>query len=143
MLLLYKQLNRDRVEDSPVIRTADVSREELHVRKLVDASLFDGTLYEHTSNAWEDYEVIYVEPNAQRLHLLPQQTVAVYGCTVEYYDISSGHSRLVVTQSYADFAEMATRLLDHYTVLRGRDYRLTYSILDENRGVVLIFMEPE
>ncbi|UFJ42726.1 hypothetical protein LOK74_09625 [Brevibacillus humidisoli] len=143
MLLQYKQLDRRQVEESPVIRTAEVSLEELLVRKLVDASMFEGVLYEHTSNAWEETEVVYLEPSEKHRSLLPQQTVRAYGYTIEYYDVSSGTSRLVTTQSFQGFAQLVTRLLDHYTVLVGRDYRLNYTILDEDRGVVLIFVEPE
>ncbi|WP_139489108.1 hypothetical protein [Brevibacillus dissolubilis] len=143
MHLLYKWINRSNVDQSSAVREADVSRDELHVRKLVDATIMSNVLYEHTSNAYEDAEVIYVEPTDEKKHLLPKEGQQVYGLTAEYYDISQGYSRLVQTRTFEDAASLATRLLDHYTVLAGRDYQLVYTILDEDRGAVLIFVQPE
>jgi|GEM_PF-5604784 len=143
MELIYKELNREDVSRSLPVRKVEVEREELHVRKLVDASLFQGVLYEHTSNAYENAEVVYMEPRPEKRHLLPSLSVKAYRCTMEYYDISSGTSRLIRTESYDDFAPLITRLLDHYRVISERDYELVYTILDEERGVVLAFVKPE
>ncbi|MGD8189265.1 hypothetical protein ACQCN2_04605 [Brevibacillus ginsengisoli] len=142
MHLVYKLLNRSNVEASTILREVECSQEELHVRKLVDASLFTGTLYEHTSNALEELEVVYVE-QPKIPPSLPKHHQHVYGYTVEYYEQLDDSLRLVQSKNFADFASIVTRLLDHYTVLGGKDYELTYTILDENRGCVLIYVKPE
>lgn len=140
--LVYKKLNRSHVEASAVIREVECSQDELHVRKLVDASLFAGTLYEHTSNAFEEIEVVYVEQPVDP-QPLPRFVQKVYGYTIEYYEQTDDSLRLLQSKNFTDFSTMVTRLLDHYTVLGGKDYELTYTILDEDRGCVLIYVKPE
>lgn len=139
--LHYKQLNRENVLDSSIIREVECPLDELHVRKLVDATLFAGKVYEHTSNAWENGEVVYLESTYDIA--LPKHPMKVYGYTIEYYEKDQNNLRLLQSQSYDDFASIVTRLLDHYTVVSGKDYELVYSILDEDRGVIMIYVEPE
>jgi hypothetical protein len=143
VLLLYKMLNHGCVEESPVFRTADVERAELHVRKLVDATVFDGYVYEHTSNAWEGAEVIYMEPRPEKNGWLPAHNLTIYGCTIEYYDCSGECPVLVQTSQFKYFDEMLTRLLDHFTMVGGREMEVRYTMLDETRGVILSFVVPE
>ncbi|MGC5328378.1 hypothetical protein [Brevibacillus sp. SYSU BS000544] len=139
--LQYKLLNRDNVLNSAILREVECPLDELHVRKLVDATLFSGKVYEHTSNAWENGEVVYLE--AGNGVQLPKHPMKVYGYTIEYHENVQGNLRLIQSQSHENFSSIVTRLLDHYTVVAGKDYELKYSILDEDRGVVMIYVVPE
>lgn len=140
--LVYKLLNRANEQLSQIFREVQCLEEELHVRKLVDASLMGGILYEHTSNALEEVEVVYMEPLQQHV-ALPKHPQKVYGFTVEYYEYVQGNLKLVQSKSFPNFSSLLTRLLDHYTVIEEKDYELTYSVLDEDRGCVLIYLKPE
>lgn len=144
-------------QDQRVERTiteATVSRDDIFVRKLVNATVFRNGLFEHTANECEDGERhhIYAKPyneyddmvygKAIRTALHEYCTVSPY-MEVEYL-LWNGYRFNPCTlgqQSPASPMEFAQLLLDHYIVSEQRTYETIYTIYDMDRSKIVVFLK--
>ncbi|QYR23620.1 hypothetical protein KZ483_12400 [Paenibacillus sp. sptzw28] len=140
-----------------VLQTIDrhiVGRDELFIRKLVNASVIHNVLYEHTSNESElSQHAIYVIP-------FRGKEIAEYGRAIEsslseFCDVAMriepefwlwdnlgnrfirGGTRL----SPGEAAEIAQLLLDHYIVTDERTYECIYTVMDTDRRKALFYLK--
>lgn len=138
-----------------VVRTLTeqhVPLEELFVRKLVNATVIRGHLYEHTANESEDgyKHFIYAQLFDPDQYSYGK---ALYEATFDAYRVSSElaceyvlwngrvfkETELPVTLSST--WEIARLLLDHLLVLHDETYEVLYSTLDTDRGKVMIYLK--
>ncbi|MCM3786136.1 hypothetical protein M3231_24560 [Neobacillus mesonae] len=143
-------------EDNKVIGSLtqlQVSQEELFVRKLVNATVIRGELYEHTANESEDgyCHLIYAKKFNPEDHNFGK---ALLDATFDAYQVSPGSIsceyalwkgrsfkplELNITPSSA--IEVARLLLDHYIVHREDTYESIYTVLDTDRSRVVLYLK--
>lgn len=141
-----------RVERS--ITEFDVTRDDIFVRKLVNATVFRNGVFEHTANECEDgkrhhiYAKRYNESDdivygqAIRAALHEYVTLSPY-MEVEYL-LWNGYRFNPCTlaqQAPASPLEFAQLLLDHYIVSDQRTYETIYTIYDMDRSKIVIFLK--
>lgn len=144
-------------KDQRVERTimeADVSRDDIFVRKLVNATVFRNGMFEHTANECEDGKRhhIYAKPynefddteygQAIRTALHEYVTVSPF-MEVEYL-LWNGYRFNPCTltqQPPSSPLEFAQLLLDHYIVNEQRTYETIYTIYDMDRSKIVIFLK--
>jgi hypothetical protein len=144
-------------QDQRVVRTiadATVSRDDIFVRKLVNATVYRNGLFEHTANECEDgaRHHIYVKPynehddtvygQAIRTALHEHCTVSPY-MEVEYL-LWNGYRFnpcALGQQPPASPLEFAQLLLDHYIVSEERTYETIYTINDIDRSKIVVFLK--
>jgi hypothetical protein len=150
--LIYTEWDDQRNEASPSpILQVIVSQGVLFLRKLVNASVINNRMWEHTSHETDEdgQAYIYVKPWNKAEHSYGEQ---VEKCIYHRYDISTAYEiefyRLVQGQyeilsnvSGNSTLEVAQVLLDHYRAINGIFYELSYAVLDHNRRKVIIFVE--
>ncbi|WP_199614118.1 hypothetical protein [Paenibacillus alkalitolerans] len=140
--------------DRRVVRLVDqatVSREELFIRKLVNATLIRNQLYVHSSNESENFELhhIYVAPFDARNQPYGE---AIREAAFEYCSVSArieaewkvyDGSYFVNTELIAPddgLIDIARMLLDHYLIIEGHTYETIYSLLDNDRNKVVFYV---
>lgn len=131
-----------------------VSRDELFVRKLVNATVVRNSLFEHTANESEDGQrhLIYAKP-------YHDQDDAVYGSAIRtalYENCSvSPHleAEYLLWNGYrfkpcvlgqrplANPLDFAQLLLDHYIVSEQQSYETVYTVYDMDRSKLIIFLK--
>lgn len=138
-----------------VVRTLvqeQVPQEELFVRKLVNATVIRGHLYEHTANESEDgyRHLIYVQPFDKAQYSYGK---ALYEATFDAYQVSSyleceyvlwsgrAFKEAAFTLPTSSPLEIARLLLDHLIVVQDDTYEMVYSALDTDRKKVMIYLK--
>jgi hypothetical protein len=151
--LMYRSWSEDKQAETGVLEQASVTRDELFMRKLVDATLMKNKLWAHLSNECQDRRdhAIYVTAYDQQM---PEgHGVAIADATLGMCKMSSMYSpeymlwngrsfeELQLAESSGYMMELAEQLLDHYMVRGGKTYEFLYSVLDTDRKKVLFFMK--
>ncbi|TFE28135.1 hypothetical protein [Cohnella luojiensis] len=132
---------------------AYVSREELFLRKLVNATVIRNRMFEHSSNESESNRrhAVYVKP-------FREFDIATYGTAIwkhafEFCDISDSLEAVFCIWHNGDFVaepmtfgllepmDIAQLLLDHYLIEMGKTYEVLYTVLDNERKKVLFFLK--
>lgn len=130
-----------------------VSRDELFIRKLVNASVVRNRLLEHTSNESEDnrQHAIYAKPFQDAD--LPVYGHEVWRTVFDLCDVGFRIDALFFVWENGRFAEqkftfyassetdIAQLLLDHYLVESGRSYEVVYTVFDHERKKALFFLK--
>ncbi|GAK41385.1 hypothetical protein PUW24_05705 [Paenibacillus urinalis] len=130
-----------------------VSQEELFVRKLVNATIIRGELYEHTANESEDghRHLIYAKKFNPEDYSYGK---ALYEAAFDAYQVSSGSIAceyvLWKGRSFQSFElniplsstmDIARLLLDHYLVHRDETYESVYTVFDTDRSKVVLYLK--
>jgi hypothetical protein len=152
--LLYMEWSERDQRVERTITEAAVTREDIFVRKLVNATIFRNSLYEHTANECEDgqHHHIYAKPynehddtvygQAIRAALYEYVTVSPY-MEVEYL-LWNGYRFNPCTlaqRAPASPLEFAALLLDHYIVSEQKTYETVYTIYDMDRSKIVVFLK--
>ncbi|ANE46320.1 hypothetical protein SY83_08555 [Paenibacillus swuensis] len=128
-----------------------VTREQLCIRKLVNATVLRNKAGEHTSHETDGAgeSMIYVKPwtpaslpvygEAVREALYEYSDIAEYG-EVEYYRYRGERFERFLQQGMGEPYETVTILVDHYRNVQQTDYEIVYTILDTDRNKLLLFM---
>jgi hypothetical protein len=131
-----------------------VGRDELFIRKLVNASVIHNVFYEHTSNESElSSHAIYAIPF--RGVEIAEYGPAIQSTLSEFCDVAiriepefwlwdNLGNRFVrggVRLSPNGAAEIAELLLDHYIVTEERTYESIYTVLDTDRHKALFYLK--
>lgn len=138
-----------------VVRTLtqdQVPQEELFVRKLVNATVIRGHLYEHTANESEDgyRHLIYVQPfdtdqytYGKALHDATFDACRVSSYLECEYVLWNGKAfkKAEFSLSVSSPIEIARLLLDHLIVIQDDTFEMVYSALDSDRGKVMIYLK--
>jgi hypothetical protein len=143
--------------DQRVVRTltdAAVTRDDIFVRKLVNATVFHNSLFEHTANECEDStrHLIYAKPfndyddpvYGQAIRTALHEYVSVSPLMEVEYLLWNGHRFNPCTlaqPSPASTLEFAQLLLDHYIVSEQRTYETIYTIYDMDRSKIVVFLK--
>ncbi|MDK8190342.1 hypothetical protein QP794_09605 [Paenibacillus sp. UMB7766-LJ446] len=151
--LTYRNWSDDRQVETGVLEQVSVTRDELFMRKLVDATLMKNKLWAHLSNECEDrreHAVYLTEYNNQKP---AEHGTAIADAALSMCKMSSMYSaeymlwngsafqELDLAESSSYTMELAEQLLDHYMVRGGITYEFVYSVLDADRNKVLFFMK--
>lgn len=151
--LMYRSWSEDKQAETGVLEQASVTRDELFMRKLVDATLMKNKLWAHLSNECQDRRdhAIYVTAYDQQMpegHGAAIAEAALGRCKMSpmyspEYMLWNGRSfeELELAESSGYTMELAEQLLDHYMVREGETYGFLYSVLDADRKKVLFFMK--
>lgn len=130
-----------------------VSREEMFLRKLVNATVIRNRMFEHTSNESENNRehVIYAKPF--REYEVDTYGPGIWKHAFEFVDVSHTIEPVFCVWHNGDFAvkpvlhgisqpmDIAQLLLDHYLIEYGRTYEVIYTLLDHERKKVLFFLK--
>ncbi|WP_315371865.1 hypothetical protein [Paenibacillus xylanexedens] len=151
--MTYRSWSDDRQAETGVLEQASVTRDELFMRKLVDATLVKNKLWAHLSNECQDgrEHAVYVTPYDQQMPdeygaAIADAALAMCKMSSMYsaeYMLWNGSSfqELELTASSTYTMELAEQLLDHYMVRGGKTYEFLYSVLDADRKKVLFYMK--
>lgn len=136
-----------------MLEQTSVTRDELFMRKLVDATLVKNKLWAHLSNECQDgrEHAVYVTAYEQQMPdvygaAIADAALAMCKMSSMYsaeYMLWNGSSfqELELTVSSTYTMELAEQLLDHYMVRGGKTYEFLYSVLDADRKKVLFYMK--
>lgn len=136
-----------------MLEQTSVTRDELFMRKLVDATLVKNKLWAHLSNECQDgrEHAVYVTAYEQQMPdvygaAIADAALAMCKMSSMYsaeYMLWNGRSfqELELTASSTYTMELAEQLLDHYMVRSGKTYEFLYSVLDADRKKVLFYMK--
>ncbi|GAS84345.1 unknown protein [Paenibacillus amylolyticus] len=136
-----------------MLEQTSVTRDELFMRKLVDATLVKNKLWAHLSNECQDgrEHAVYVTAYEQQMPdeygaAIAEAALAMCKMSSMYsaeYMLWNGRSfqelELIASSTYT--MELAEQLLDHYMVRDGKTYEFLYSVLDADRKKVLFYMK--
>ncbi|MDQ8736302.1 hypothetical protein [Paenibacillus sp. LHD-38] len=153
-LLTYLEWSEQDQRVERTITEAAVTRDDIFVRKLVNATVFRNALFEHTANECEDGKRhhIYAKPynefddtvygQAIRNALHEYVTVSPY-MEVEYllwngYRFNPCALPLLEPASPLEFAQL---LLDHYIVSEQKTYETVYTVYDMDRSKIVVFLK--
>ncbi|WP_260985273.1 hypothetical protein [Paenibacillus xylanexedens] len=151
--LTYRSWSDEKQAETGVLEQASVTRDELFMRKLVDATLVKNKLWAHLSNECQDQQehAVYVTAYDTQMPegyggAIADAALAMCKMSSMYspeYMLWNGHSfeELTLTESSVYTMEIAEQLLDHYMVRSGKTYEFLYSVLDADRRKVLFFMK--
>lgn len=151
--LTYRSWSEDKQAETGVLEQTSVTRDELFMRKLVDATLMKNKLWTHLSNECQDRRehVIYVTMDEQQLPegygaAIADAALGLCKMSSMYspeYMLWNGRSfeELELIESAGYTMELAEQLLDHYMVRAGKTYEILYSVLDADRKKVLFFVK--
>ncbi|MCW3793027.1 hypothetical protein OM416_15660 [Paenibacillus sp. LS1] len=151
--MTYRSWSDDRQAETGVLEQASVTRDELFMRKLVDATLVKNKLWAHLSNECQDglEHAVYVTAYDQQMPdeygaAIADAALAMCKMSSMYsaeYMLWNGRSfqELELTASSTYTMELAEQLLDHYMVRDGKTYEFLYSVLDADRKKVLFYMK--
>ncbi len=150
--MTYRSWSDERQSETGILDEISVPRDELFMRKLVDATVITGKLWLHLSNESDGRDHAVYVTDMQR------QLPAEYGSAIidavksprsvslmfmAEYRLWNGRSfedkELAGITAYT--MELAERLLDHYMVHNGATYEFVYSVLDTEAKKVLLFMK--
>lgn len=136
-----------------MLEQASVTRDELFMRKLVDATLVKNKLWAHLSNECQDGREHAVYVTAYDQQMPDEYGAAIADAALAMCKMSSMYSaeymlwngrsfqELELTASSTYTMELAEQLLDHYMVRSGKTYEFLYSVLDADRKKVLFYMK--
>ncbi|MET1172165.1 hypothetical protein [Paenibacillus amylolyticus] len=151
--MTYRSWSDDRQAETGVLEQASVTRDELFMRKLVDATLVKNKLWAHLSNECQDGREHAVYVTAYDKQMPEQYGAAIADAALAMCKMSSMYSaeymlwngssfqELELTVSSTYTMELAEQLLDHYMVRGGKTYEFLYSVLDADRKKVLFYMK--
>lgn len=152
--LIYLEWSEHEQRVQRTISEAAVTREDVFVRKLVNATMFQNGLYEHTANENEEGKQhhIYAKPynenddavygKAIRAALYEYVAVSPY-MEVEYLLWNSYRFNpfTLTLPAPASPLEFAALLLDHYIVSEQQTYETIYTIYDMDRSKIVVFLK--
>ena len=136
-----------------MLEQTSVTRDELFMCKLVDATLVKNKLWAHLSNECQDGREHAVYVTAYEQQMPDEYGAAIADAALAMCKMSSMYSaeymlwngssfqELELTASSAYTMELAEQLLDHYIVRDGKTYEFLYSVLDADRKKVLFYMK--
>ncbi|WKL04276.1 hypothetical protein Q0F98_14695 [Paenibacillus amylolyticus] len=136
-----------------MLEQTSVTRDELFMRKLVDATLVKNKLWAHLSNECQDGREHAVYVTAYEQQMPDEYGAAIADAALAMCKMSSMYSaeymlwngrsfqELELTASSTYTMELAEQLLDHYMVHDGKTYEFLYSVLDADRKKVLFYMK--
>ncbi|SDD33000.1 hypothetical protein SAMN05428987_4526 [Paenibacillus sp. CF095] len=136
-----------------MLEQTSVTRDELFMRKLVDATLVKNKLWAHLSNECQDGREHAVYVTAYEQQMPDEYGAAIADAALAMCKMSSMYSaeymlwngrsfqELELTVSSTYTMELAEQLLDHYMVRGGKTYEFLYSVLDADRKKVLFYMK--
>lgn len=136
-----------------MLEQTSVTRDELFMRKLVDATLVKNKLWAHLSNECQDGREHAVYVTAYEQQMPDEYGAAIADAALAMCKMSSMYSaeymlwngrsfqELELTTSFTYTMELAEQLLDHYMVRDGKTYEFLYSVLDADRKKVLFYMK--
>ncbi|WP_211747358.1 hypothetical protein [Paenibacillus sp. Marseille-Q4541] len=150
--LQYEEWSESEKRVVRALTQIQVPQEELFVRKLVNATVIRGHLYEHTANESEDgyRHLIYAQQFNTEQYSYGK---ALYEATFDAYRVSSylaceyvlwngrAFKETELTLSVSSPLEIAKLLLDHLIVHRDETYEMVYSTFDSDRGIVMIYLK--
>ncbi|WP_339190727.1 hypothetical protein MKX33_12460 [Paenibacillus sp. FSL R5-0490] len=151
--MTYRSWSDDRQAETGVLEQASVTRDELFMRKLVDATLVKNKLWAHLSNECQDGREHAVYVTAYDQQMPDEYGAAIADAALAMCKMSSMYSaeymlwngrsfqELELTASSTYTMELAEQLLDHYMVRSGKTYEFLYSVLDADRKKVLFYMK--
>ncbi|CAM2790121.1 hypothetical protein PATA110615_01315 [Paenibacillus taichungensis] len=151
--MTYRNWSDDRQVETGVLEQVSVTRDELFMRKLVDATLMKNKLWAHLSNECEDRRehAVYVteydnQKPAEYGTAIADAALAMCKMSSMYsaeYMLWNGSAfqELDLAESSSYTMELAEQLLDHYMVRGGTTYEFVYSVLDVDRKKVLFLMK--
>ncbi|CAI6080520.1 hypothetical protein PAECIP112173_02914 [Paenibacillus sp. JJ-100] len=151
--LMYHRWSEDKQAETGMLEQVSVTRDELFMRKLVDATLMKNKLWAHLSNECQDRRehAIYVTAYDQQMpegHGAAIADAALGMCKMssmyspEYMQWNGrSFEELELAESSGYTMELAEQLLDHYMVREGKTYEILYSVLDTDRKKVMFFMK--
>ncbi|WP_340028133.1 hypothetical protein MHB71_26745 [Paenibacillus sp. FSL H7-0940] len=151
--MTYRSWSDDRQAETGVLEQASVTRDELFMRKLVDATLVKNKLWAHLSNECQDGREHAVYVTAYEQQMPDEYGAAIADAALAMCKMSSMYSaeymlwngssfqELELTVSSTYTMELAEQLLDHYMVRGGKTYEFLYSVLDADRKKVLFYMK--
>ncbi|MEK4529448.1 hypothetical protein CXK86_05490 [Paenibacillus sp. BGI2013] len=151
--MTYRSWSDDRQAETGVLEQASVTRDELFMRKLVDATLVKNKLWAHLSNECQDGREHAVYVTAYDQQMPDEYGAAIADAALAMCKMSSMYSaeymlwngssfqELELTVSSTYTMELAEQLLDHYMVRGGKTYEFLYSVLDADRKKVLFYMK--
>lgn len=130
-----------------------VSREELFLRKLVNATVIRNRMFEHTSNESENNRehAIYAKPF--RDHDVEAYGPAIWKHAFEFVDVGHSIEPVFCVWHNGDFTvksmpygiagpmDISQLLLDHYLIEYGNTYEVIYTLFDHERKKVLFFLK--
>lgn len=136
-----------------MLEQTSVTRDELFMRKLVDATLVKNKLWAHLSNECQDRREHAVYVTAYDSQMPDEYGAAIADAALAMCKMSSMYSaeymlwngrsfeELDLAESSTYTMELAEQLLDHYMVRSGKTYEFVYSVLDADRRKVMFFMK--
>ncbi|MCG7383813.1 hypothetical protein MH144_14270 [Paenibacillus sp. ACRRY] len=151
--LTYRSWSDDRQAETGQLEHVSVTRDELFMRKLVDATLMKNKLWAHLSNECEDLRDHAIYVTAYDTQMPADYGIAIADAALAMCKVSSMYSaeymvwngktfqELELADNSSYTMELAERLLDHYMVRNGTTYEFVYSVLDADRRKVLFFMK--
>ncbi|PRA03673.1 MULTISPECIES: hypothetical protein [unclassified Paenibacillus] len=151
--MTYRNWSDDRQAETGVLEQTSVTRDELFMRKLVDATLVKNKLWAHLSNECQDGREHAVYVTAYEQQMPDEYGAAIADAALAMCKMSSMYSaeymlwngssfqELELTASSTYTMELAEQLLDHYMVRSGKTYEFLYSVLDADRKKVLFYMK--
>lgn len=139
--------------ETGVLEQLSLSRDELFVHKLVDATLMKNRLWAHLSNECEDgrEHAVYVADYESQKPV--EYGAAIADAALAMCRVSSTYGAEYMRwdgRAFQEFdpgtnvsytMELAEALLDHYLVRQGITYEIVYSVLDTDRRKVVIFVK--
>ncbi|WP_141680284.1 hypothetical protein [Bacillus sp. FJAT-26390] len=143
--------------DQRVVRTITdevITRDDIFMRKLVNATVFQSSLFEHTANECEDgtRHLIYAKPfhdyddpvYGQAIRTALHEYVTVSPNVEVEYLLWNGHRFNPCTlaqPSPASPLEFAQLLLDHFIVSEQHAFETVYTIYDMDRSKIVVFLK--
>ncbi|WP_311517954.1 hypothetical protein [Paenibacillus polymyxa] len=136
-----------------MLEQTSVTRDELFMHKLVDATLVKNKLWAHLSNECQDGREHAVYVTAYEQQMPDEYGAAIADAALAMCKMSSMYSaeymlwngssfqELELTVSSTYTMELAEQLLDHYMVRGNKTYEFLYSVLDADRKKVLFYMK--
>lgn len=148
--LVYIEWDENKQIDSEPLAKVLVNQGILFLRKLVNATVIQNRIWEHSSHeSEEDQSTIYVKPYVPGDHDKGKElekTVFTYHEISPQYEAEFweedrfGYHRLQKRCCHQAL-DAAQLLLDHYLHLNGIHYEIQYAILDPARKKVLLFLQ--
>jgi len=149
----YEEWNEEQARVERHLLDVRVPREELFLRKLVNATVIHNRLYEHSSHESEDdrKHFVYAKPFDERslrsygpavLRAVFETSEAAAEPSADcYYWRDGAFVRGQPAFPVNGALDIAERLLDHYRVEYGRTHEAVYAVWDEERKKALFFLK--
>lgn len=148
--VIYQEWDETKDQSLEPMAKVLVSQGILFLRKLVNATVIQNGIWEHTSHESDgEHSLIYVKPfDPMALKYGEEIKETVFSrydladrYEVEYLGMVGSHFQCLKRDTFEQALEAAQVLLNHFVHIDERHYEVDYAILDPSRKKILLFLQ--